>query len=241
MNIIKTFNQFCKENVFDLKEVLDSYITSGEFVPSDDYEENMKFACEQILYNSKADVLKPFLEEITHYVESILKLDRIRNASMLSKNDNNVISILNLVKEKYESNVGFMQGEDRIVLIFDEFAIRFDKSYVSPQTYKEMDEYSLTIACALEKKNSNIHDLLPIISLIDVNDITYEILPKAIPCDADDYNLNYEWITKQSNLRENIIGNKIDLDDNDLASDNIGYYNGKLYIIDAGNIVNSKI
>lgn len=238
-NNVKLFNQFCKENVFDLKKVLDSHIANDTYVHND-YEDNMKYACEQVLYNSSADILKPLLEDITPYVVSILKLDKIRNVSMLSQDDKNIASIINIIKEKYKSNVEFLQGEDRVVLVFDEFAIRFDKSYVSPQTYNEMDEYSLTIACALEKKNSNIHDLLPIISLIDIDDITFEILPKASPCDEDDYSLNYEWLTEQSKLRENIIGKGIDLEDIDLTSDNIGYYNGKLYIIDAGNIVNSK-
>lgn len=227
-NILE-FNNYCKENQWNLQEAL-ADILKNSMNPI------LTECVSEILYNQSADILIPVLEDIYPYIENIKLQDEEIPCDYLSEDDTNLESIVDLINEKYGTRVDIAQGDARIALIFDEFVIKFDKSYYSSQTEDEIAEYYSTIIAALDKKTHHIHDLLPMISIINVENIDFEIFPKALALESSDYQIDRMWLDKQSRLRMNILGEGINNHNNDLIGDNLGYYNNKLYIIDAGSI-----
>lgn len=221
------FNNYCKSHVWNLRE------TIKQILESENYEISLKYVA-KILSDSNSELLISLLEDICPYIENIKLQDEDDPESYLEADNINIVAIVDIINNNYGMRVDIAQGDARLALIFENFVIKFDKSYYSSQTDDEISEYYTSILSALEKKTTEIHDLLPIISIIDLNDITFEIFPVAEPLNTDD--ITDEWLKLQSSLRYNLIGDGIEQDSHDLYSSNLGYYDNKLYIIDAGSI-----
>lgn len=233
MKNLIVFNNYCKNNVFDLKNEIKNLLESG------DYELNQDFTYD-LLYNNRADILKPMLNDIIEPITNILEKKDEDPFYQLHDKDEDLEKIKFIISTKYNSNVEIDQGDARVVLIFNNFVIKFDYSYYEGQCDTEITEYSRLILYALEENTSEIYDLLPLISVIEIDDIVFEIFPKAIPLTDIEYEVSNEWYSKQDKIREHFFGIGIDEDENDLSPGNLGIYNNNLYIIDAGSITDFR-
>lgn len=232
-DIIENFEQYCMNTIFDLQDNIDILKRT---IPSTDTTHTFKTlrTAHHIMHNRKAVSLLPLLKDISfmiHYLYEVSEEEELENIWMYE----NMEESRQYIQDKYNTTIHTEEGTARVTFIFDNFVIKCDKTDYSSQTEDECNEYISTIVNAALYDIQH-HALMPPISFMEVNDIVFQIFPKAMPYLS--YDADWEWLLTQNYLRHQLLGEGICLDQyyNDLYGDNLGLYNNKLYIIDAGSI-----
>ncbi len=230
--IVSFYNDYCTRNSFSMQDNI-NYVKEQIVTTEPDSQVSLYDICHDSLYNDRADILKPLLEDLA------VMMIKVKDIEDCSPEEESILcypgitDCRDMIQEKYNVLMLSEEGDARVCFVFDEFVIKCDKSYYSSQTDDEYTEYLTTIANVVNSGITKTHALMPVISFVDVNDITFEIFPRAV---TDPYQPSDEWFIEQNRLRYLVLDEGINLKESDIYCTNLGLYRGELYIIDAGSI-----
>lgn len=221
--IVDSFNEKCKSNQYSMYF---DYVEPIHYRYKDHRTEaSLSRLVMDRLYNKDSDMLIPLLKELIPLIREMheheLGYSSIKQVEDLKAN----------LIDKLDGKVSIKQGCARVVFLFDDFVVKTEYTEYSDQFNDEFDEYYYTILNAV-KRNTNPHALLPLITIISIDEMDFEIFPRAKPFIG--YKAPDEWYEEQSSIR-NCLGFKyMDLSKTDLKSSNLGYYADEIVILDAG-------
>lgn len=231
--IVENFEQYCKNTVFNLQDNIDKLKSMLPSTGNPMTMRTMKLA-HSMLYNRRASSLLPLLKDIAFMMSYLYEVSEEEELDDIWLYED-MVSSKEYIQDKYNITLHTAEGDSRVTFIFDNFVIKCDKTHYSSQTADECDEYFGVLMNAAIT-GAEPYALLPFISFMEVNEVVFQIFPKAYP--YQNYYAERDWLLTQNYLRYQLLGEGICLDPDysDIEGDNLGVYRDNLYIIDAGSI-----